>query len=213
MFAAPVDMTDSTPDIHAMKHLLPVFLFLAAFGATAVLAGGSLRAETAPPGRAAMAALQWADPLIAHLTTLQTLRGQFDQEQAEHPGPVVVNFFASWCPPCGPEAAALTELAAEWEPQGVRFLSINLFEDFGGVHKPERLQRFLDRYKADFPVLRGTEETAALFGGVDRIPTVFVFNADGSVELLFVHERNAEVMHAEQDVIATAIERAMARGT
>lgn len=121
----------------------------------------------------------------------------------------VINFFASWCPPCGPEAEILTALSKEWTPRGTSFVSINLFEDFGGAARPDRLVRFLDRYAPDFPVIEGTQQTAALFGGVSRIPTLFIFRPDGVLQHLFVHEKGASKMRAERHEIEEALTRAL----
>lgn len=161
-----------------------------------------------------MVELHWSADLHRHLAGLASVRGSYQSEfgdggAATDAGPIIVNFFASWCPPCGPEAAALGDLAQIWQPRGARFLSINLFENFGGQENPDRLKRFLTRYDAAFPVVSGTDETAELFGGVDRIPTVFVFRPDGSTAFVFVHEQGATVMHAEYDALNDAISQAM----
>src|SRR5512145_3456225 len=91
----------------------------------------------------------------SHLAALPTLRNTLARTSID--GRVVlVNFFASWCPPCHPEFKALVELDAKYRGAGLAIVAVNLFEDWEGaaVDGP-RLTRFLDRYAPRFPVFRG----------------------------------------------------------
>lgn len=117
----------------------------------------------------------------------------------------VVSFFASWCPPCRPEMAYLNQLLAETGPAPLTVIGINLFEDFGGRTNEATLDRFLDQTQPTFPILRGDKAAADAFGGVDRIPTVIVFDRSGGTAMRFVHQRGAAKTHLELDELRAAV--------
>ncbi len=104
---------------------------------------------------------------------------------------VVVTFFASWCPPCVEEFRHLKAVHSAYPAEKVSILAINLLEDWGGLSNAGRLGRFLDRAAPPFTVLRGTESISRRFGGVDRIPTLFVFDRQSKLAYRFIHRVNA----------------------
>ncbi len=121
--------------------------------------------------------------------------------------PVVVTFFASWCPPCLPEFMTLNELKKHPEAQGVTIIAVNIFEDFAGKN-PARMQRFLGRTNPEFPVVKGSAEIRAAFGNVSRIPTLVVYDRKGRESWRFVHEQGATKMTADLDEIVAALQAA-----
>lgn len=112
--------------------------------------------------------------------------------------PLVVTFFASWCPPCTSEFinlnAALTELTVKNAP-AVNFVAVNLFENFGGSENPARMERFISRTKPKFPLIEGNQAISEAFGTIERIPTVVILDGAGEEIWRFVHERGATKTH------------------
>lgn len=108
--------------------------------------------------------------------------------------PVVIAFFASWCPPCRTEFQALNQVVERAE-RPVTIIAVNLFE---GAIAPGsanvRLARYLETTNPQFSVIGGGAEIATALGGVDRIPNVFVFRPDGSLGHRFIHRKNAQKM-------------------
>ena len=122
-------------------------------------------------------------------------------------GPIIVTFFASWCPPCTDEFAHLNDIANDGNYEGTTIIAVNVFEDFGGVKKPERMTRFLNNTKPEFALIEGNERIKEAFGKVDRIPTVVIYGSSGEEIWRFVHKRNAVKTHATAQDVRTALDR------
>ena len=120
--------------------------------------------------------------------------------------PVVVAFFASWCPPCTSEFDEIAKAQKAIGSRPVTFVGINLFEAWGGAKDPARMARFIARTRPSFALIEGTETISAAFGTVDRIPTTTVFGADGREVWRFVHERGATKTHATAEEILQALQ-------
>ncbi|RED54223.1 thiol-disulfide isomerase/thioredoxin [Aestuariispira insulae] len=115
--------------------------------------------------------------------------------------PLVVAFFASWCPPCTAEFRELNRLQAKRGPQEVNILAINLFEDFFPDPAGKRLARFLARTKPQFPLFSssGKPGLTALFGKIERIPSVLIFDQTGKNVYRFIHEEGAAKQHSNME--------------
>ncbi len=117
---------------------------------------------------------------------------------------VVVGFFASWCPPCRPEFANLKR-AKQTFGADLEVVAVNIHEAFGGDDGGVRLRKFLQQTAPNFFVLADGEAVAPQFGGVERIPTVFVFDRQGRQRLEFIHAQGASKTHATFEELAAAI--------
>lgn len=96
---------------------------------------------------------------------------------------------------------------------GLEIVAINLFEDFGGIQdNGKRLKRYLGRHTPVFPIVKGTPDTAKLFGDVKRLPTVFVFDRDGRAVLHFVHATNSKKTNPGLGELRRAVRDALGIG-
>ncbi len=143
------------------------------------------------------------------LSRLERLRGPALDPAALRGEAVLVSFFASWCPPCEREFRVLKKLDAAFRGRGLRIVAVNLFEGWGGRSDEGRLRAFLDRHDPPFTVLRGEGRSARLFGGVERIPTLWLFAPGGRARLHFVHAQGAAKAYLTLAELEAAVEAAL----
>lgn len=90
--------------------------------------------------------------------------------------PVLLNFWASWCPPCVVEMPSLELLATRFEAEGLEVLAINYRETDAAV------RRFIDQTSLSLPVLRDRDGGAAKAFGVRIFPTSVAIGRDGRAQ-------------------------------
>ena len=90
--------------------------------------------------------------------------------------PVVLNFWASWCPPCKAEMPDFDEIAKQYEGK-VTFMMVNLTD--GQSETLDSAKSFIDSMEYTFPVYFDTTSEAAYAYGISSIPTTFFIDAEG----------------------------------
>lgn len=89
---------------------------------------------------------------------------------------VLLNFWATWCPPCRKEIPALIALQNQYKEQGLVVIGVSLDQGGASTVKP-----FSTRMKINYPLVIGDEKTGAVYGGIQAIPTTFYIDRDGNV--------------------------------
>jgi len=89
---------------------------------------------------------------------------------------VVVDFWATWCPPCRQEIPGYVDLQKKYAQDGLVVVGISL--DQKG---PAVVKQFVDRYQVSYLIVMGDEEVTKAFGGMDAIPTTFIIDRDGQI--------------------------------
>ncbi|MFP4374450.1 MAG: TlpA disulfide reductase family protein [Spirochaetaceae bacterium] len=92
---------------------------------------------------------------------------------------VLLNFWASWCPPCIEEMPSMQSLYEQLDGSGFEIVAVNLQED------PATVRSFMEENGYDFPVLLDDTGRVAREYGVRGIPTSYVVHSDG--RLLAMH--------------------------
>ena len=92
--------------------------------------------------------------------------------------PVVLNFWASWCPPCKSEMPDFDEIAKEYDGKVV-FMMVNLTD--GMQETQQSAQSFIDSMGYTFPVYFDLDGEAAYEYGIQSIPTTFFIDANGNL--------------------------------
>lgn len=90
--------------------------------------------------------------------------------------PVVLNFWASWCPPCKAEMPDFDEIAKQYEGK-VAFMMVNLTD--GQSETLDSAKFFISSMGYTFPVYFDTTSEAAYVYGIQSIPTTFFIDSDG----------------------------------
>ena len=88
---------------------------------------------------------------------------------------VLINFWASWCPPCIYEMPELTRLQQQLSDKPFDILAINVGE------KKYKVWKFTDVINFSLPVLLDTRNEAFDAWGVRTLPTSFLIDASGKV--------------------------------
>jgi len=120
---------------------------------------------------------------VAELATLPPLRLQpvtgEPPDLSQKGGKVtVVEFWATWCPPCRSTLSWLSELKAGHGDR-VRVLAIAVESEEPAV------RAMAEQLKLGYPVAMATPETSAAFGDVLSVPTLFVFDKNGQTAAVF----------------------------
>jgi thiol-disulfide isomerase/thioredoxin len=87
---------------------------------------------------------------------------------------VILNFFATWCPPCRAEIPELIKLYRLHKEKGLVILGVSLDMDV----TPQELATFVRNSKITYPVLLGTTDLADKYQ-VNGVPTTIVINREG----------------------------------
>lgn len=89
---------------------------------------------------------------------------------------VLVNFWATWCPPCRKEIPDLIRLQRDYGSQGLQVIGV--------TYPPQKLaevRRFVRRAKVNYPIALGTTETRLLFSQSEALPITIVIGQDGRI--------------------------------
>jgi thiol-disulfide isomerase/thioredoxin len=88
---------------------------------------------------------------------------------------IIVNFWATWCPPCREEIPELVALQEKYKDR-LQIIGVSMDEDA----TPAEVNAFAAKAGINYPIVMG-KEIAKEYGGVPGLPTSFVVNEDGGV--------------------------------
>ncbi len=90
--------------------------------------------------------------------------------------PVLINFWATWCPYCRDEMPYLQKVYEEWSTKGLVLLAVDKGENAAQVRE------FTQSSNLSFPVLLDTGESIAQKYNIRGIPTTFFIDKDGIIQ-------------------------------
>ena len=90
---------------------------------------------------------------------------------------IILDFWATWCGPCVREIPAFIQLQQEYESKGLMVVGISL-DDYRTI---AHLPAFVRERGINYPILYGSEQVVAAYGGITSIPTTFIIDRDGCI--------------------------------
>jgi len=174
----------------------------------AMEANASKEATTAAATRPPRTNLPMPPVEPAHGNSASAPRGQWTQLDGRHASledyrgqVVVLDFWATYCPPCREEIPHLVRLQRRLGPQGFKVVGLNV----GGEDDQPKIPDFVKQYGIQYQLANPDEETVSLFlADDDRIPHTFVIDRQGRLVRDFVGYDEDAAAELEQ-TIATAL--------
>lgn len=97
---------------------------------------------------------------------------------------LVLNFWASWCPPCVEETPSLNAFQQQMKPDGVVVLAVSIDANEKLYHE------FIQRYKVGFSTARDPEANISASYGTFQIPESYIIDQTGHVREKIISNTN-----------------------
>jgi thiol-disulfide isomerase/thioredoxin len=113
-----------------------------------------------------------------------TIDGKTDSLANARGNPVLLEFFATWCPHCQAEVPVTTQVATRFAPQGLRVVGVSaspLARDQRGNTSIADIQAFARTYGAQYPLLLDRALVGAQRYGVRSFPTIYLVDGNGVI--------------------------------
>lgn len=108
-----------------------------------------------------------AHTLTGDSITLASLRGE----------PVLLNIWATWCPPCRKEMPDLQALHDRYAPQGLRVVGVSI--DAAGMD--DAVRQFLEEYEVTYTILRDPSDRISSVFMTQGVPVTILIDSKGTV--------------------------------
>jgi thiol-disulfide isomerase/thioredoxin len=106
---------------------------------------------------------------------------------------VLLDFWATWCPPCVKSMPLMERLHAEYEADGLRLIAVNTES---GQGQARTARDFLQKHRIDVPVLLDDGRVQQAFK-VTNLPTLYLVGRDGRIRNVWVGTTSERVLRRE----------------
>ena len=121
---------------------------------------------------------------------LQTTEGETIKLSDLRGQAVLVNLWATWCPPCRAEMPAIERVYKDYKDQGLVVLAVNMTAQ----DTPSNIAPFIDEYGLTFPVLLDEDNSVASAYQLRSLPSSFFIDRDGIIREVVIGGPMAEAL-------------------
>ena len=133
-------------------------------------------ARTHSPELHGFALVVFDEPFLAPDFNLPSLDG-YERKLSDYRGGfVLLNFWATWCPPCLEEMPSMQVIHERYQSHGFQVVAVSSDEEGAPL-----VSEFVDKVGVNFAVLLDTDQSVSTIYGASNLPISFVLNADGEV--------------------------------
>ncbi|MBT3273531.1 MAG: redoxin domain-containing protein, partial [Spirochaetales bacterium] len=151
---------------------LLIFFFAATF-VSAVDEGQNEEPSAIQNGLMQLGFQVFREPVVAPDFTLENLNGEEITLSSLKGKVVLLNFWATWCPPCRAEMPSMQEMYLLLEDENFELLAVD-------VQEPKKtVADFIEKNGYTFPILLDTSGRTGAVYGARSIPTTYIIDADG----------------------------------
>ena len=138
-------------------------------------------------------------PLAAPGFTLPDMDGEMHSLEDFRGKVVMLNFWATWCPPCRREKPSMHRLYEKYRERGLTVVAVNQFED------PDLVIEFTGRLSLEptIPILFDRESRVSEQYGVKGLPTTYLLDKAGKIQFRAIGGR--EFDHPEVEVLIESL--------
>jgi thiol-disulfide isomerase/thioredoxin len=108
-------------------------------------------------------------------TTMRDLNGKLHQLSDYRGKWLVVNFWATWCPPCLEE---MPDLVMLYDQRKANLMVIGIAQDY---QNEKQVRDFIDDMLVSYPIVLSNAKIKAQFGKVELLPTSLIYNPNGEL--------------------------------
>src|SRR3972149_8484263 len=101
---------------------------------------------------------------------------------------VILNFWATWCPPCVNEMPLLQEVYNNRKGEGIEVIGINYNESY------DRVKKFISEKGVEFTILIDSDLKVSMDYGVIGLPVTFFIDREGKIKEKFKGELNKKLI-------------------
>lgn len=105
---------------------------------------------------------------------------------------IILDFWATHCPPCRQEIPDFIKLYNKYRDKGLAIIGISL--DRGNI---EELKRFCRNERVNYRIAIGNDEVIESYGGIRYIPTTFIIDKDKNIVKKFIGFTSIDVFEQE----------------
>lgn len=177
--------------MHMRRHLTTLLLL-----ATTACADGDARDTRPASARAAV-----GEPMPAYAAP--TLDGDTVSLAALRGTPVLLNIWATWCPPCREEMPSLQRLHEAYAPQGLRILAVSI-DNRGAA---DAVRAFAEEYGVTFTILHDPDENVSRILRTIGVPETYLVGRDGVLRKRWIGKVDADTEAFRSEVVAALAEQ------